>query len=83
MPEIATEQPLVTLADYEPCARARLPHMVYEYIAGGDTEDGSRAIARAARSVQERVANAGLVVGARCTPADGVARALRKRLMHE
>src|SRR5688572_20823513 len=29
------EQPLVTLADYEPCARARLPHMVYEYIAGG------------------------------------------------
>ena len=51
MPELG-EQPLVTLADYEPCARERLPHMVYEYIAGGA---GDEITLRANREAFDRI----------------------------
>jgi 4-hydroxymandelate oxidase len=51
MPDLE-EQPLVTLADYDPCARARLPHMVYEYIAGGA---GDEITLRANRDAFDRI----------------------------
>jgi len=51
MPELA-DQPLVTLDDYDPCARARLPHMVYEYIAGGA---GDEITLRANREAFEQI----------------------------
>jgi 4-hydroxymandelate oxidase len=51
MPELE-EQPLVTLADYDPCARARLSHMVYEYIAGGA---GDEITLRANREAFDRI----------------------------
>ncbi|HYP15453.1 MAG TPA: alpha-hydroxy acid oxidase [Bryobacteraceae bacterium] len=44
--------PLVTLADYDPCARERLPHMVYEYIAGGA---GDEITLRANREAFDRI----------------------------
>lgn len=44
--------PLVTLADYEPCARESLPHMVYEYIAGGA---GDEITLRANREALDRI----------------------------
>jgi 4-hydroxymandelate oxidase len=51
MPDLP-EQPLVTLNDYDPCARAVLPHMVYEYIAGGA---GDEITLRANRESFDRI----------------------------
>lgn len=48
----AEPTPLVTLLDYEPCARERLPHMVFEYIAGGA---GDEVTLRANREWFDRV----------------------------